>query len=117
MGGCVKNKFNFCRKKLPQRRKKPWSRRERTCMTNRSLRGKKNVQNTEKRFDAYIICRLTKIRLWLFCFQYKLEPTPDPTDDEEDSEEEEEDDDDMFGGGGKGADDPAAQAASKKSEH
>ena len=46
------NMFNFCRKKLPQRRKKPWSRRERTCMTNRSLRGKKNGQNTEKRFDT-----------------------------------------------------------------
>ena len=47
-----RNMFNFRRKKLPQRRKKPWSRRERTCMTNRSLRGKKNGQNTEKRFDA-----------------------------------------------------------------
>ena len=41
------------RKKLPQQRKKPWSRRERTCMTNRSWRGKKNEQNTEKRFDTY----------------------------------------------------------------
>lgn len=47
-------------------------------------------------------------------FQYKLEPTPDPTDEEEDSEEEEEEEDDLFGGGGKGADDPAAQAASIK---
>ena len=41
------------RKKLRRRRKKPWSRRERTCTINRSLRGKKNGQSTEKRFWTF----------------------------------------------------------------
>ena len=45
----------FSRKKLPQQRKKPWNKREKICTINRSSRGKKNEQNTEKRFSSIII--------------------------------------------------------------
>ena len=82
-------------------------------MISKSLRGKRSGQNTEKRFWLPWL----KTSDFIESFQYKLEPTPDPTDEEEDSEEEEEEEDDLFGGGGKGADDPAAQAASKMSIH
>ena len=85
-------------------------------MISRSSRGKKSGQSIEKRFE--ISGNRDEQKLYFIAsFQYKLEPTPDPTDEEEDSEEEEEEEDDLFGGGGKGADDPAAQAASKMSEH
>ena len=72
----------------------------------------KNERKEERaKYREKVICNLHKFWIELYS-QYKLEPTPDPTDDEEDDSEEEEEDDDMFGGGA-GADDPAAQAASK----
>ena len=40
--------------------------------------------------------------------QYKLDPTPDPSDEEEEEEEEEGEEDDMFGGSMSGGGDPAA---------